>query len=87
MDRKNVVGEAFNFSNELQVSVLDLVGLILDVMKCQGFEPDVRNEATNEIKHQYLSARKAREILDWRPRYDLVQGLGETVNWYRNYLL
>ena len=52
-------GEAFNFSNELQVTVLDLVEQILRLMKID-LEPDVRNEATNEIRHQYLSAAKAR---------------------------
>ena len=52
-------GEAFNFSNELQVTVLDLVRQILRLMG-SDLEPDVRNEASNEIRHQYLSAAKAR---------------------------
>ena len=47
--------------------------------------PDVRNEATNEIKHQYLSAEKARNLLRWKPLYDLDSALRETIDWYRNY--
>jgi CDP-glucose 4,6-dehydratase len=86
MDRPDVVGQAFNFSNELQVSVLKLVNLILQVMNCQDLKPEIRNEASNEIEHQYLSARKAHEILAWQPRYDLTKGLEETVRWYKNYL-
>ena len=50
-------GEAFNFSNEIQVTVLDLVQRILRAMD-SDLEPDVRNEASNEIRHQYLSADK-----------------------------
>ena len=30
-------------------------------------EPDVRNEASHEIRHQYLSAEKARRVLGWEP--------------------
>src|SRR5262249_48538957 len=65
-----VLGHAFNFSTEMQVTVLDLVARILRIMH-SDLRPDVRNEASNEIKHQYLSAAKARRLLDWRPRYGL----------------
>ena len=78
-------GEAFNFSNELQISVLDLVQQILDQMG-STLEPDVRNEANNEIRHQYLSAGKARELLGWQPLYTLGDGLSKTITWYREFL-
>jgi CDP-glucose 4,6-dehydratase len=79
-----VPGHAFNFSTEIQVSVLELVNLILRLMGSR-LQPDVRNEATNEIRHQYLSAAKARAMLDWRPSYSLEAGLNETIAWYRDY--
>ena len=80
-----VRGEAFNFSNELQVTVLELVGKILALMG-SDLAPDVRGEAGNEIKHQYLSAAKARRVLDWAPLWTLDQGLERTVAWYRDAL-
>jgi CDP-glucose 4,6-dehydratase len=83
--RPGVVGQAFNFSNELQVTALEMVRTILRLMGSR-LEPDVRNEATNEIRHQYLSAEKARRLLDWRPGYRLEEALGETIGWYREYL-
>src|SRR5215471_7010986 len=52
-------GEAFNFSNEIQVTVLELTELILTAMD-SSLQPDVRREVKNEIHHQYLSAAKAR---------------------------
>src|SRR6185436_12545137 len=58
-------GHAFNFSNEIQVTVLELVEKILAHMN-SDLEPDVRNEASNEIRHQYLSASKARQYFDWK---------------------
>jgi len=78
-------GEAFNFSNELQVTVLELVEGILALMS-NDLKPDVRNEATHEIRHQYLSASKARRMLDWEPRFTLDEGLKRTIGWYKDFL-
>ncbi len=78
-------GQAFNFSNEIQLNVLDLVRRILAIMG-SNLEPEVRNEASNEIRKQFLSAAKARRVLDWRPLFTLEQGLQKTVDWYRSFL-
>jgi CDP-glucose 4,6-dehydratase len=82
--RPEVVGQAFNFSTEIQVTVLELVSRILRLMH-SDLQPDVRAEARNEIKHQYLSAAKARTMLDWKPKFDLDNALQETIAWYRDY--
>ena len=83
---RSLQGAAFNFSNEAQISVLELVQMILDLMASE-LEPDVRNEATGEIRRQYLSARKAREMLGWKPRFSLRDGLIKTIDWYRRMLV
>lgn len=74
-------GHAFNFSNETQVTVLEIVQKLLTHMR-SNLEPDVRNEAANEIRHQYLSASKARKYFNWTPRFSLDEGLQETIKWY-----
>jgi CDP-glucose 4,6-dehydratase len=78
-------GQAFNFSIEIQVTVLQVVRRLLDLMG-STLEPDVSNEASNEIRHQYLSAAKAREHLKWKPLYSLDEGLQRTIEWYRRAL-
>lgn len=78
-------GQAFNFSNEIQVTVLDLARRILSIMG-STLEPDVQNRATHEIRHQYLSAAKARDVLQWSPLFTLDEGLGRTIEWYRTFL-
>lgn len=80
-----VRNRAFNFSNEIQVTVTELVNRILDKMN-SSLKPDIRNEASNEIRHQYLSAEAARTKLGWRPLFTLDQGLTRTIDWYRNFL-
>jgi CDP-glucose 4,6-dehydratase len=83
--RPELAGEAFNFSNELQISVSGLVRQILAQMG-STLAPDVRNQASNEIRHQYLTAGKAREVLGWQPLYTLDDSLGKTIAWYREFL-
>jgi CDP-glucose 4,6-dehydratase len=78
-------GEAFNFSNESQIAVLDLAERILTLMD-SALKPDVRNEATNEILRQYLDASKARKMLGWKPLFTLDEGLKRTIEWYRDFL-
>jgi CDP-glucose 4,6-dehydratase len=81
---RSLRGEAFNFSNELQITVLELVQEILKRMG-SSLTPDIRNEASNEIRHQYLSAEKARRRLGWRPLFSLDEGLNRTIQWYREF--
>jgi CDP-glucose 4,6-dehydratase len=78
-------GQAFNFSNEIQVSVREIVSKIIRLME-SNVEPDIRNEATNEIRNQYLSAEKARALLNWHPLFTLDEGLSKTIEWYEKFL-
>lgn len=80
----DLAGEAFNFSNEIQITVADLVKRILDSMG-SDLEPVVLNEASNEIRHQYLSAAKARKFLNWSPQFSLETGLERTITWYEKF--
>jgi CDP-glucose 4,6-dehydratase len=83
---KTLAGEAFNFSNEVQLDVLGVTRQILTLMGSDGLEPVVLDEAINEIKHQYLSAEKARNVLGWTPQFTLDEGLERTIGWYRSFL-
>ena len=78
-------GQAFNFSNESQIDVLQMVNLILKKMK-SPLEPEVLNRASNEIRHQFLSAERARTLLNWKPQFTLESGLERTLAWYREFL-
>lgn len=80
---KKVQGQAFNFSLEHPVTVLELVTIIQQLMGCLHLKPDVQNTASGEIRAQYLCADKAHRILGWRPQFSLEQGLNETIAWYR----
>lgn len=81
----NLGGQAFNFSNEIQLTVLELVNKILKIM-VSSMKPIILNQGSNEIIHQYLSAKKARTILGWSPNYTIDEGLSKTIEWYKDFL-
>ncbi len=80
-----LAGEAFNFSNETQLTVRALVDHIV-VLMGSGLTPVVLNEATHEIASQHLDAGKARRMLGWCPVFGLDEGLKRTIAWYRERL-
>jgi CDP-glucose 4,6-dehydratase len=77
-------GQAFNFSNEMQVTVREIVEKIIKLMK-SSLRPEVLNETSNEIRHQYLSAEKARRMLSWKPIFNLDEALSLTIDWYKEF--
>lgn len=81
---KGAIGEAYNFSDESRVTVLEIVRAITTIM-ASDLEPTILNEASYEIPEQTLSSAKARRDLEWFPAWTLEGGLAETVNWYRSY--
>lgn len=85
LDNSAVWGEAFNFSPEHPLSVLEIVTRIQSLMGCEHLAPAVQNSAHGEIHSQYLDAAKARRVLHWQPGYSLDEGLAETIAWYREY--
>ncbi len=85
MDRPEVHGNAFNFGNEKPLTVIGLVNEILAQMGRKDLEPVILNEASHEIREQYLDCTKARLMLHWRPRFALDEGLARTIAWYRGF--
>ena len=85
-ESQKISGEAFNFSNEKPLTVLEIVEEIRKLMKKENLTPEVLNMPLKEIYEQYLSSKKAHDILGWHPEYDLTRGLEETISWYKNFL-
>ncbi len=82
---RSIAGMAFNFSNESEISVIELVNLILRKMD-SALTPEIQNQAVHEIRRQYLSAGRARRLLNWSPQFTLDEGLSRTIEWYREVL-
>lgn len=81
-------GEAFNFGTGKPVSVLNLVKRIINLSGKNNLKPLIlgKGKTKGEIDKQYLSSKKAKKILGWKPEYTLEQGLKETYKWYKAHL-
>lgn len=79
-------GEAFNFSPERAISVLELVLELQRQLGLERLQPIIQNIAGDEIHSQVLDSTKARQNLGWKPHYTLEKGLAETIDWYRRFL-
>lgn len=83
---QSLKGEAFNFGLELRLTMLELVHKILGMLGRPDLQPVVLNQASAEIREQFLDASKARTRLGWYPRYGMDEGLLRTIAWYQNFL-
>jgi CDP-glucose 4,6-dehydratase len=77
-----LAGEAFNFSYELSLTVLEVVERISKIMGIHH-PAVVKNQATREIPIQRLDSKKAREQLGWVPELGFDKAIADTAAWYR----
>ncbi len=86
LDIAGVAGEAFNFSREEPLTVLEVYEHVCRSLTGGYVEPEVLDIASHEIHEQFLSSHKAREILGWQSEYSITDGLQRTVDWYKDFL-
>jgi CDP-glucose 4,6-dehydratase len=79
-------GEAFNAGGERPYSVAEVLRMLAEVAGT-GLEPDIRGQGNpkGEIDRQYVDSSKIHELTGWRPQVDLREGLGRTIDWYREH--
>jgi CDP-glucose 4,6-dehydratase len=80
-----IAGEAWNFSIETQLTAAEMARRILAACGREDLELDIRGTASHEIRHQYLSAEKARTRLGWTATHGLDEGLRRSAEWYQEY--
>jgi len=85
-EKGKINGEAFNFSRDEPLSVMDLYKQICHAFNNSYVEPKILNSAKNEIKDQHLDSSKAKKVLSWKSNFTLTDGLTETINWYKTNL-
>jgi len=82
MKKLKLYGEAFNFSDENPITVIEMIKKIYNLAD-KKTDHKILNQAKYEIKNQYLCSMKARRILNWKPKYALDEGLKKTIEWYK----
>jgi CDP-glucose 4,6-dehydratase len=80
-----IPGEAFNFSRDEPISVLDIYRAISDEIVGRYVEPKIMDSAKSEIIDQHLDSSKARKELGWVSNITLKEGLKRTHKWYQDF--
>lgn len=86
IENKDINGQAFNTGSGIPLSVINVFKTIIKLTG-RDIEPKILGDAKNEIDRQYLSVEKIEKTLGWKAKYNLEEGLRETIDWYRNYLI
>ncbi|MBI4062731.1 MAG: GDP-mannose 4,6-dehydratase [Elusimicrobia bacterium] len=84
LHRKQIQGQAFNFSGNNVKPVIEVVQKILHLMG-SNLKPKILNTARHEIREQALNCSKAKKTLGWTPVHDFNKALQETIAWYKNF--
>ena len=87
LDMKHVEdNRIFNFGSSNRISVRDLIKKIIKISGKKLEIKKIPQEREEEIESQYVSSKKARQLLGWEPKIDLNLGLKKTVAWYSKFL-
>lgn len=82
----NVLGETINLGTGREISIGDLARLICKLMgvdaKIERDDERVRPELS-EVDRLCADATRARDLLGWKPRHNLEDGLEQTIAWIR----
>jgi len=84
--KQGIQGEGFNFAPSKPHTVLEIIYSLQKLMNCTHLAPVIQNQASGEIKDQFLNSQRAQDRLQWFPSYTFEEGLRETIEWYQTYL-
>lgn len=76
-------GEAFNIASGAPTKDYEVFQRVRDAMGLRDLEPEFEPKRPGEMERIYLDISKAQRELGWTPRFSLEEGVGHTVQYYR----
>lgn len=74
--------EIFHLGNGDQISILELVKLIIDTSNINNLEIEYHPARKGEVEKNFSSPLKARELLDFNPSTSIRSGIEKTWSWH-----
>jgi len=85
------VGEIINIGSNYEISIKDMIKLVIELMESHvniETESQRLRPTHSEVDRLWADNTKAKQLLQWQPQYDGVQGLKkgllETIHWFKN---
>lgn len=84
-DDEKVIGQVFNIGSGVDRSIKDIAMTILDIMNTENTKSEivyVGNRPGQVLRHA-ANAEKIKSVFGWNPETEFVQGIKETIEWYK----
>jgi nucleoside-diphosphate-sugar epimerase len=82
MNSKTGFGEAFNVATGKNISINQIADILKGLMNKENLGNIHNAPRPTDVKHGYANIDKAKEILGYRPRCSIRDGLSKLVDWY-----
>ena len=79
------LGEEINIATQEEISIQDLAQTLIDIInpKAKIISDDTRlRPEKSEVERLLGSAEKIKSLTDWKPIYNLTEGLQQTITWF-----
>lgn len=77
------VGDTINVATGKQTSINQLAKTLMEIIGRTDVKPVYAPPRKGDIKHSYADVSKAVKLLNYRPRFNLEEGLRLTVEWFK----
>lgn len=83
----NLAGEEINVATQKEISIGELAQRIMSLMEAEAeiISEDIRmRPKDSEVERLLGSNEKIKKLVGWQPRYDLDEGLAQTISWFKS---
>lgn len=84
LEKKEAVGNSFNIGNPKGTITIGMLAQLIKQLACSKSEIVYVPKNYVDVELRVPSIEKAASILDFKPKYDLSEGLSKTIQWYRS---
>ena len=85
-EAKDAAGKIFNMAEGRQTSLLQLLNILADLLG-EEIKPDFQPARAGDVRESLADISQARSILGYEPETDLVTGLKQTIEYYKEIAL
>ncbi len=83
--KKEVSGEVFNIANGKKTTINSLYDIICDLLNIE-VDPIYESARKGDVKHSLADISKAVNLLDYNPKFEIIEGLRNCIEWYQENL-
>ena len=86
---EKAIGQVINLGSNFEISVEDLANLVARLI---GITVEIQSQDRrkrpdkSEVERLWADNTKAKELLNWSPKYSLEEGLRETIGWFEKHI-